>query len=500
VVFNARLKAPKDVKKTIPTDQKKDLKIPGGKNIVWYIEKGDSHFEKDEFQKAKTYYQMVLRIDKLDPVAKIKIEECDKQLSRLGERKQFYSYMDRASLYLEKNKIQYALQYFLVAFQVYPEGKNVIADRIKKIAETHKQEWQQFFKKNQETVKKILAGTPDTSPVIETDSKDGVPFSQALLKKFQKIRRNTSGYWEVVLQNGLSMVYIPKGSFAMGSGKFAYFKLNPRKGVIRSQGLSVDVSEMPQHQVELDAFFLGKFEITNQQYVDFLNNVYSKLLIQRAYAEYWVSSAYRKLLRITFSMDSKIRYKESRSNGKRFYVLSDYEAHPVVYITWAGAQEYCKWLSQKYGLKFRLPTEAEWEKAARGIDKRVFPWGNHIAHYNERYFANFLQKEGIMDKYQQTAHVGSFSNGVSPFGIFDMAGNVSEWVLDWFQRDFYKLSPKKNPKRVSNALNVNGITRGGSYESSFFELRCTARTRKQREGCYPEVGFRIALEYGNFNK
>jgi len=469
------------------------LLIPTGKSIMWYIDRGDEFFDKQEYMKAKLFFQMVLQIDKLDPVAKLKIKECEKKLYEKKEEKKFYNYLDRADLYLKKNQVHYALNYFLVAYKIFPPGKPIIADRMKKISTAHPTEWKLFFENNQKKIKEIIEISAKTADVGSTTS-GKVPFNKVILKKTKSVKQNKKGFWEVGLHSGHILVYIPTGSYSMGSGKHVYVKMNPREGVIRTQGFAVNANEIPQHEVDLDGFFMAKYEITNEQYASFLNDMSAKLGIEKAYAEHWILYYGVRLIRISFNLDSKIRYNQNAAHGKKFYVLSDYHSSPVYFVTWSGAQEFCKWFSKKTTLKFRLPTEAEWEKAARGKEIPIFPWGNQIAFFEGKYYANFNQKEGVSDGFVDAAPVNSFTIGQSPYGILNMAGNVSEWLLDWYQRDFYRLSPRKNPKHVSSATNLNGITRGGGWKSDIFDLRTTRREKKLRNRAYQDVGFRIVLE------
>ena len=145
-------------------------------------------------------------------------------------------------------------------------------------------------------------------------------------------------------------------------------------------------------------------------------------------------------------------------------------------VNWDSAVAYCNWLSAKTGKKYRLPTEAEWEKAARGTDQRRYPWGNSI----DRTLANFVGAQ----TYDTGMPVGTFDgtrrgdrdtrSNASPYGAFDMAGNVMEWCLDWYSRDYYAASPRKNPKGPANG--AYRVVRGGSFFVEGFDLRSAARS------------------------
>jgi len=205
-----------------------------------------------------------------------------------------------------------------------------------------------------------------------------------------------------------SMVLVPAGEFTMGSA-------------------TGDADERPAHQVYLDSFLIDRHEVTVEQYAAFLQETGT-------------------------SSPSDWRMMNQLSNKKR----------PVSGVDWADAAAYCKWASK------RLPTEAEWEKAARGTDGRLYPWGNEPptprhANYGQAGSGN----NGAM------APVGSFEEGKSPYGLYDMAGNVWEWVSDWYDHDYYKTSPPRNPEGPLTG-GFKGI-RGGAWNSSPRALRSADR-------------------------
>jgi formylglycine-generating enzyme required for sulfatase activity len=238
------------------------------------------------------------------------------------------------------------------------------------------------------------------------------------------VQKNEKGCWEAYHKEyDITMVYIEAGEFTMGS----YYSDHER----------------PPHQVYLDGYWIGKYEITFDQYDKYCKE------------------------------DNKDKPDDvGWGRGKR----------PVINVTWHNAAAYCDWLSKKIGLKFKLPTEAQWEKAARGTDSRTYPWGNSPPTGDKVNFADkqaWLKKKfdwadkTIDDGYVYTAPVGSFPKGVSPYGLLDMAGNVCEWCNDWYEGDYYKNSPRKNPQGLESGS--DRVLRGGCWYDAAPHIRCAFR-------------------------
>ena len=170
-------------------------------------------------------------------------------------------------------------------------------------------------------------------------------------------------------------------------------------------------------------------------------------------------------------------------------------SHPAVYVSSIDALRFCEWLSRQDGKKYRLPTESEWEYAARGTDGRSYPWGEKL---NRGDLANFADSNTtfpwrdheINDGYPESAPVGSYPRGASPFGVEDMAGNVWEWCLDFYEP--YKGKERTNP--LTNLTVGRRIYRGGSWKSRAASLRTTARNFNIPEYSANDVGFRIVCE------
>ena len=233
------------------------------------------------------------------------------------------------------------------------------------------------------------------------------------------------------------MVLIPAGSFTMGSD-------------------NGPADERPAHQVQLPAFAIDRIPISNAQFALFLNSVG------------YVNSKGERLYDVD-DEDARIHQR-----GDKWDADIGFENHPVVEVSWFGARDYCEWA------KKRLPTEAEWEKAARGTDGRRFPWGNS---HPDRSRAKFNAG------WNRTAPVESFPRGASPFGVLDLSGNAWEWVSSAYFP--YPYNPTDGRENLEGGP-VRG-TRGGGHDSSPEEITTTQRgrtlSRNFRSG-HHNIGFR----------
>jgi formylglycine-generating enzyme required for sulfatase activity len=205
--------------------------------------------------------------------------------------------------------------------------------------------------------------------------------------------------------------------------------------------------ELPQHRVTLSAYFIGQYPITNAQYHAFV-----KATRHQSDAGAWPAPL-----------------------GK--------DNHPAVNVTWDDVVAFCKWLSNVTGREFRLPTEAEWERAARGDDGRVYAWGDEW----DAARANGGGAHG------DTTPVGQFSPlGDSPYALADVAGNVWEWCLDWFSHQTYGRRSRPVTPNPSGANSGEGcVLRGGAFDSSPKQLRCAHRNWQYPYKAQKNVGFRI---------
>ena len=215
-------------------------------------------------------------------------------------------------------------------------------------------------------------------------------------------------------------------------------------------GFEIGVDELPQREVTLPTYYIDKYEITVRQYKHFLDST-GRL------------------------PPGDPRFPEVYPWAQGEEPPGDIMDHPVIYISWFDANDYCAWVGK------RLPSEAEWEKAARGEDDRYWPWGNRL-----------ISRKANVREYgaRGTLPVGSFSEGLSPYGVYDMAGNVAEWVSDW-----YNAYPGSQLKRMAFGT-VNKVIRGGSWNLPGDPYsRVTHRTRSMSpKKQHRSIGFRCAKD------
>ena len=262
------------------------------------------------------------------------------------------------------------------------------------------------------------------------------------------------------IPDGIDMIHVPAGDFAMGT----------------DQG---DRQEGPSHVVHLDAYWIDRFETTNRAFQRFVQDTGLETLAEREGR----SVIYRDGGYHTIEGASWWRPSGPGSD------LSGRLDHPVVQIAWDEADAYCRWAGK------RLPTEAEWERAARGTDRRTYPWGaagSHTPLSRANTGARNCCHESAHDGYLNTAPVGSFPQGASPVGAHDMAGNVWEWTGDHFDPNFYSSSPRRNP--TGAASGDERVLRGGSWISYSFMLRTAYRGHHTPDTRHNYSGFRCARD------
>ena len=273
-----------------------------------------------------------------------------------------------------------------------------------------------------------VGGAPPTSTPIPTPTMQPTPTLQPTPTRYVK---PTSTPFAAITstrsKDGMPMASVPGGSFFW-------------------MGSDTDSSnEMPAHTVTLDTFWIDQTEVTNGMYAKCVQSGACQL--------------------------PKNRSSHTHSS---YYGFTSFSIYPVIYVDWNQAKAYCEWVGS------RLPSEAEWEKAAVGSDGRTYPWGETI----DSTYANYNLLLG------DTVKAGSYKKGASPYGVYDMAGNVSEWVADWYGSTYYQSSPAVNP--TGPAFGEQRVIRGGSWGSSDTDVRSMKRDFNYPNAYGNAIGFRCA--------
>ncbi|MCP5050645.1 MAG: SUMF1/EgtB/PvdO family nonheme iron enzyme [bacterium] len=258
--------------------------------------------------------------------------------------------------------------------------------------------------------------------------------------RFPDAYRNKKGFWEFKVSgdqfDDLVMVYIPAGEFIMGSND-----------------IQAANNEKPLHKVFLDGYWIGKYEVTFGQFDIFCEQtgLYSKGIIHQR----------------------NTPYDEGWGRGK----------NPVIHVSWQDTREYCEWLMEKTERVFKLPSEAQWEKAAKGTDNRKYCWGNKPP---DGKLAN-LGESGNW----KTTPVTQYPKGASPYGVMDMNGNVLEWCSDFYEEHYYETSPAKNPVGPSSGNKY--VKRGGAFSYEAKAIRNACRSGSSSSYHSTNLGFRLVM-------
>ncbi len=239
------------------------------------------------------------------------------------------------------------------------------------------------------------------------------------------------------------MVFVPEGEFYMGC--------DPE----HNGGTSCTAVELPTHLIFLDGFLIDKYEVTNAKYAECVAD--------------GVCDAPHEL-------DSETR--------ESYYDNPEFANYPVIYVDWDDAEVYCTWVGKL------LPTEAQWEKAARGTIPSGYPWGDEEPNCS---LVNGYDKETETYCVGDTSEVGSYPEGASDYGALDMAGNVYEWLADWFSEDYYSESPVQNPTGPEEGIYKS--LRGGSWNNPWYYQRVSYRSKGIKFPDYygNNIGFRCAV-------
>ncbi|MDR3575748.1 MAG: SUMF1/EgtB/PvdO family nonheme iron enzyme [Anaerolineaceae bacterium] len=275
-----------------------------------------------------------------------------------------------------------------------------------------------------------LQPTPTSQPTAEAD----IPPDCSATPTLQPMRISKP-VLRVSSKDRMVMVHVPAGPFLMGSSPCIDPDSQPE--------------QQPAHTVNLDSYWIDRTEVTNALYARCVKT-------DACSAPHDASSATRQV----------------------YYGNPKFANFPVINVDWSQASAYCQWAGR------RLPSEAEWEKAARGTDGRIIPWSASDGSVDDK-----TNTGNFLNRVRDTTRVGSYPKGASPYGALDMAGNVWEWVQDWYSETYYQDSPTNNPTGPLSAP-YRGL-RGGSWISDFIFIEERAGAAPQ--GWFNTVGFRCAV-------
>ena len=290
-------------------------------------------------------------------------------------------------------------------------------------------------------------GAPAESAAVFTETAPP-GLDQAVLQETQPSLLGT-GSSITRTTDGMLMLLVPEGAFTMGSNR---------------DDPQASAHEKPAHEVVLDAYWLDAYEVTNAMFADFVRVTGHQTLAEKQGHSYGYDENFQWVPADGLTWRNPMGLNSTAQ-----------EALPVVHVSFFDAQAYCRWAGG------RLPTEAEWEKAARGDDERLYPWGNDFN-------ASYVRFKGS----QGPASVYAFPEGVSPYGIYHLAGNVFEWTQDWYHHEYYVLSPRDNP--LGPSAGEFKVIRGGSWHNSQPRLRVTHRDVSKPDYMNDLLGFRCVLD------
>ncbi len=269
------------------------------------------------------------------------------------------------------------------------------------------------------------------------------------------------------------LVDVPGGTFTMGTTPG---EVLAAVTACQDEGGNCDISygedSAPQHQVTLDAFRIEATEVTYEQYLAFLNWLGPRSHLNGC-------DGFPCLATLNETDVSNVTF-----DSANYRVPSQINSFPVANVTWYGARAYCEAIGR------RLPTEAEWERTARGSDGRIYPWGNDIVLTN----ANTSSRTDLTPEQRGAEQVGSYISGVSPVGVYDLAGNVAEWVSDWYSPTYYSQPEAAGLNPPGPPVGTQKVLRGGSWDARMFFARTIHRQSLEPDQARIWAGFRCAAD------
>jgi serine/threonine-protein kinase len=305
-----------------------------------------------------------------------------------------------------------------------------------------------------------ITNTPNLPPA-STSTPEVVPTSTEIPLTPTMVYR--IGSTQISEKDGMILMFVPAGEFQMGS-----------------DAENNDANLL--HKVYLDAFWIDQTDVTNAQFEKFVNDSAYKTDAEKGGSSL-VFNVNSKKLEVVKGADWK--HPQGVTSN-----LNGLEKFPVLQMSWNDADAYCKWAGR------RLPTEAEWEKAARGTDGRKYPWGNqppagNLLNFADKNLPADQSDNSIDDGYMFSSPVGNYPDGASPYGVLDMAGNVWNWTADWYDGGYYKISPERNPQGPSSG--TTRVLRGGGWGDNINGTRSDNRVNSHPNGRGPSLGFRCVM-------
>ena len=420
-----------------------------------YREEGDALFAQGNYAEAKEKYQAALKEKPGDSYVIAQIKTCDQRRQETETERLYTQYIDQAEAFFNQGNFDQAKPKYEDALKQKP-GDRYATARKKSCDDARAEQTKEAERERQYT---NLIDAADNLFRRGQYTQAKAKYQQALDYQrddkyaTQQIRECDRLYAKAeedkkkeAVPSG--MVLIPAGSFLMGSD-------------------DGENDEKPVHEVYIDSFYMDRYEVTVAQYQRFLNAVGYLDSKERQENESDGEYLFRSL---------KLADIESKGNKplkpSHWEEQLQYPDRPVVYVSWYGANIYAKWAGK------RLPTEAEWEYAARGGNTGVggkpkykYPWGNEASSSKADFNFDHSRVIGLDYLMGYLKNVGSYApNG---YGLYDMAGNVWEWCADWYGANYYKNSPARNPQGPSDGS--ERVLRGGSLYSDTDDMRCAYR-------------------------